>query len=219
MGLLDTIKSLLGLNGSRAERRREGSSVTVERDTRDDEERPVPDVESEAAVKEPVEEAADEEAGADEAEPAGTGTPEETDDEPVAAGTDAAASTGSMIEDASVDEPDERAEPAEAVAVVDAESDDAEAAEPGEAAGPDAEAVSAADEAIEEAETDEDEADGEPVEAVRGIGPAYGERLAGVGVTTVEQLAAADAAELAGEIDVSQSRVSRWIDRARERTE
>jgi predicted flap endonuclease-1-like 5' DNA nuclease len=53
-----------------------------------------------------------------------------------------------------------------------------------------------------------------PVDTIKGIGPAYGERLADAGVDTVADLAAADAAPLADEIDVSDSRVSQWIERA-----
>ncbi|MFB6107539.1 MAG: helix-hairpin-helix domain-containing protein [Haloplanus sp.] len=71
-------------------------------------------------------------------------------------------------------------------------------------------------------ETTADEADAtaeastESVETVKGIGPAYAERLAAVGVETVWDLADADAADLAAEIDLSEKRVGRWIERARE---
>ncbi|WP_343161211.1 helix-hairpin-helix domain-containing protein [Halogeometricum sp. CBA1124] len=46
------------------------------------------------------------------------------------------------------------------------------------------------------------------------MGPAYAERLADAGVETVVDLADADAESLAEEIDVSEKRVQRWIDRA-----
>jgi predicted flap endonuclease-1-like 5' DNA nuclease len=54
----------------------------------------------------------------------------------------------------------------------------------------------------------------EPVETITGIGPAYGGRLAECGIETVGELAAADAADVAEGIDVSESRVSDWVERA-----
>ncbi|MFB6168475.1 MAG: helix-hairpin-helix domain-containing protein, partial [Haloferacaceae archaeon] len=77
-----------------------------------------------------------------------------------------------------------------------------------------------------ESEPPDDEAESEPpddhstesVETVRGIGPAYAERLGTADVETVGDLAEADAAALSEQIDVAESRVTRWIDRARDRT-
>jgi predicted flap endonuclease-1-like 5' DNA nuclease len=57
----------------------------------------------------------------------------------------------------------------------------------------------------------------DPVETVRGIGPAYGTRLGDVGVETVADLAAADPGDLARTISVAESRVDRWVARARGR--
>jgi len=62
-----------------------------------------------------------------------------------------------------------------------------------------------------------DDAAAEPVAAVDGIGPAYAERLANAGVHSVADLTAADAADLADAIDLSETRVGRWIERARDR--
>jgi predicted flap endonuclease-1-like 5' DNA nuclease len=170
MGLLETIKSLLGL-GSNRRRGREETNVTVER------------------------EAADEEAAAD---------------SPVAAETDATASTDSLVDE---DRPaDEAAEPGEAVGPA---TDDPDEAAPAAEGDPDEAASAAEGEPVEAAPA----AEGEPVEVVRGIGPAYGERLAGEGIETVPQLAAADPVDLADRIAVSESRVRRWVERARERTE
>jgi predicted flap endonuclease-1-like 5' DNA nuclease len=125
-------------------------------------------------------------------------------DEPVAADTDAAASTGSLVdEDEATDEPAGRAEPAEAAGP---ESDD-------ETTDVDSVEVDAG-----EAEpTAEPGGSSEPVDVVKGIGPAYAERLADVGIETVGELAAADAADVAERITVSEKRVSRWIQRANER--
>ena len=54
----------------------------------------------------------------------------------------------------------------------------------------------------------------ESVETITGIGPAYGSRLEEFGIGTVGELAAADPAEVAAGIDVSESRVSNWVERA-----
>jgi len=68
----------------------------------------------------------------------------------------------------------------------------------------------------EEGEDDET-ADGEPVENIKGIGPAYAERLGGVSVHTVSDLADADAADLNGETGIGEKRLQTWIDRANAR--
>jgi predicted flap endonuclease-1-like 5' DNA nuclease len=73
----------------------------------------------------------------------------------------------------------------------------------------------------EEGEDDEtadgETAGGEPVENIKGIGPAYAERLGGVGVHTVSDLADADAADLNGETGIGEKRLQTWIDRANAR--
>jgi predicted flap endonuclease-1-like 5' DNA nuclease len=98
------------------------------------------------------------------------------------------------------------------------------AAEPAEAAGPgagDAETELGTVEAESAGETtgehDDPEEVAESVEVIKGIGPAYAERLAAVGVESVSDLAAADAADLAPKVDLSEKRVGRWIDRAEDR--
>ncbi len=118
-------------------------------------------------------------------------------DEPVATGTDAAASTGSVVDTESADDP-------------------AEAAEPAEAAGPESDDV---DTDLGEEESAADDVSGvadrdDPVETVTGIGPAYGERLGEIGIETVADLATADAAAVAEQTSVSESRVEKWIARA-----
>ena len=241
MGLLDTIKSLLGLGGSDDRRNQDDVGVTVEREAGDEE----PRTGSESAVKAPAEDAV---GGADDA------------DDAVAADTEAAASTGTMVDD-DVDTPDEAAEPGEAVGVggdnepaVDTEppeTDDAvaaggdaaastgsmvdenvadEAAEPAEAvdvteateeaeSADDAEATDDETDAADTGDDDEaddggDAADTSP-DVLKGIGPAYARRLADAGIETVGDLAVADVDEVAEAIDVSPKRVSRWIDRAK----
>lgn len=57
----------------------------------------------------------------------------------------------------------------------------------------------------------------ESVDVIKGIGPAYAERLADAGVDTVADLAVADATELESETDISAKRIQGWIDRAKVR--
>jgi predicted flap endonuclease-1-like 5' DNA nuclease len=74
----------------------------------------------------------------------------------------------------------------------------------------------------DEAEPDESEGTAEPegstddVTEIKGIGPAYADRLSGIGIETVGELAVADADDIAAQTDLSESRVSGWIERARE---
>ncbi|OTE98783.1 helix-hairpin-helix domain-containing protein, partial [Halorubrum sp. SD683] len=57
---------------------------------------------------------------------------------------------------------------------------------------------------------------GPSVEEIKGIGPAYAERLAGIGIETIDDLAAADAAAVAEGTSVGEKRAATWIDRASE---
>lgn len=148
-----------------------------------------------------------------------SGADSEGDDEPVATDTEAAASTGSMVESDAGDSPAEAAEPAEAAgpASDDREIDD-DSEDGGAGAGADgAEAEPESDSASEPSSEPEPSADADPVEELTGIGPAYGERLRGIGIETVADLAAADAADIAAETDIGEGRASTWIERARER--
>ncbi|MGM0398651.1 MAG: helix-hairpin-helix domain-containing protein, partial [Halobacteriota archaeon] len=52
---------------------------------------------------------------------------------------------------------------------------------------------------------------------IKGIGSAYADRLQAAGVEDGADLAAADAADLSAETDISEKRLQRWIDRATER--
>jgi len=169
-----------------------------------------------------------------------------SDDDAVAAETDATASTGTLVDEAAgtepaeavaspgesdaegsgvpddaggsaeADEPDAVDEAADGTATSD-ESEGAEVDETAnaEAAGDESEDVSenSETEASDEADT-EAVNDDRAVDVIKGIGPAYAGRLEEVGIETVGGLAAADAEDVAEEIDVSESRVSDWIDRA-----
>lgn len=193
-----------------------------------------PDVSTEAAVK-------GSDAGAD-----------DPDNDGVAAGTDATASTGTLVDEEAGQEPAEAVGGAGGVDVdrttdesdvgpdeegtegddSDADgADSAEVAEAGERTGAadsdDAGTAADSDDTGTAADSDDtgtaadsDGADAatdgstEPVETITGIGPAYGGRLAEYGIETVGELAAADAADVAEGIDVSESRASDWIERA-----
>ena len=133
-------------------------------------------------------------------------------DEAAAAGTDAAASTGSLVDGA-----EEAAEPAEAVdtGAAETELDTADAESEGETTG-EHEATVDIEDAEEESAAVETEAEADSVEVIKGIGPAYADRLANAGVHSVSDLAAADVTELAEAVDLSETRVGRWIERAQD---
>jgi predicted flap endonuclease-1-like 5' DNA nuclease len=58
---------------------------------------------------------------------------------------------------------------------------------------------------------------GQSVESIKGIGPAYADRLAAMDIETVQELAAAEPDAVAEETGISIGRVSNWIERARNR--
>lgn len=55
-----------------------------------------------------------------------------------------------------------------------------------------------------------------PVTEISGIGPSYSERLAAAGVTTIGELARADAEELGQATELSANRISGWIESAKD---
>ncbi|MFB6293757.1 MAG: helix-hairpin-helix domain-containing protein, partial [Halonotius sp.] len=67
--------------------------------------------------------------------------------------------------------------------------------------------------AIDEAEPDDDE----PLDSIKGIGPAYSDRLHDAGITSISELADGDAEAIGDEISVSPKTVSNWIERANDR--
>jgi len=79
-----------------------------------------------------------------------------------------------------------------------------EGAEPTEATGPESDDAEATDD------------DAPSVDTVKGIGPAYAERLSELGIETVADLAAADPAEVGEGASVGEKRAATWIDRASE---
>jgi len=193
MGLLQKLKSALGLDGTgSSESGRSGDvDVTVERE---------PSTEDEDAVK-----------GTDTAR---SEAAVETDDSAASDSEDAESESPSADEFETIaDDTDDGDTEAETDDESDTETADAEA----EAADDEA-----AEGATESAPADEtggvDAAAGsdDPVTELNGIGPAYGDRLAGAGIETVGELAGADAAELADQIELGESRVAGWVEQANE---
>ncbi|WP_440990971.1 helix-hairpin-helix domain-containing protein [Haloarchaeobius baliensis] len=65
---------------------------------------------------------------------------------------------------------------------------------------------------------DEDETASEPVKEIKGIGPAYADRLGNVGIETIAELAEAEPEAVAAETDISETRVTEWVKRAKARS-
>jgi polyhydroxyalkanoate synthase len=68
------------------------------------------------------------------------------------------------------------------------------------------------------ADADADAFDDTDLDQVRGVGPAYAERLHNAGIDTVSALAAADPDDLAAQVEVSPSRVADWVEHATDLT-
>ncbi len=197
MALLSKLKSILGIGGSPENEERTDTSVTVEHEATDRTNGDHDEKDSDAAES--------------------TDQTGDAADEAVAAGTDASASTASLTE---TGEPETET-----------------ATEPAEAAGPPTDPLDdeptdrEVDDVIDEAEDNESDDDPEEsadaaeldnaepsntadLTAIKGIGPAYSDRLNSAGIDSVGALAAADAETLGEQIDVSPKIVSDWIDRA-----
>lgn len=196
MGLLQKLKSALGLDGT--ESSTSGTNrdvdVTVERE---------PSTEDEDAVK-----------GTNTATTTGAHTSDTAD----GAGTEPGdgSETPAQVEESETAVPPTSTD-GESSAATDASPTDAES----ETAADDEDSESEATTAAEAAEPDDedatataDEGSTAPVTDIKGIGPAYADRLADIGIETVGELAAADAADIAADTDLSESRVSGWIERA-----
>lgn len=199
MGLITRLKSLIGLGDERSKTRPRDDGVTIEREP--SETRAQPNVETEKAVK----------------------TADESPDEDTSVSTDELVDEGEPADHIEEAEPNAAAEPAEAT------GPSSEAGQPAgtEATEPEPDAAEAEEETdVTESETDVTDAEttasddesieeGRPLEDVKGIGPAYAERLRNAGVENSAQLADADAAELARETDLSTTRIEGWMERAR----
>lgn len=92
--------------------------------------------------------------------------------------------------------------------------DDEAASGAEETVGESEDAIDSGDAPSTEGDATELRSDGDPVDQIKGIGPAYGERLAEMGIETVDELAAADPVDVAEGASVGEKRASRWINRA-----
>ncbi|GKZ15747.1 helix-hairpin-helix domain-containing protein [Haladaptatus sp. T7] len=226
MGLITRLKSLLGLGDERSKTRNRDNGVTIEREPT--ETRAQPNVESENAVKMAdetpsedtsvsTEELVDEGKPTDhieEAEPDTAAEPAEATG-PSADASQPAQTEATEPEAESDEEPEPEAEAPEAEREGEVSKEEPEGeieAEPEESeiAEEEPEIAEEEPEAAEEASTD-----ARPLEDVKGIGPAYAERLQNAGVENTAELAVADPAEIARETDLSTKRIEGWIDRAK----
>jgi len=201
MALLSKLKSLLGIGGGTDDERRTETTVTVEHD---------PD----EVVDDGVEASAAEPAATDSADTADSTA--EPDPEPV----DDAGADDAATEEPAAEQSDDAAAATTDEPTADTTTDDADPT----VAVDDAEAESAVDEAEAadaepEADTDAAAADysDEPLDSIKGIGPAYSDRLHDAGITAIAELAEGDAEEIGDAISVSPKTVSSWIDRATEK--
>ncbi|MHC3438819.1 helix-hairpin-helix domain-containing protein [Natrialbaceae archaeon A-gly3] len=227
MAILQKLKSLLGLGDASSERRHDRDvGVTVERESgRSDElaevdERPV----DAGPVSSPSDESEGEPKESEDGPENDVEAPEPDDvpetDTAEASGVDDALETDTADVDESADQEDEPADEGAAAGSSASSSTDTmveptdgpeEAAEPAEATGPTpSDAEPTAEKAGESVQP-------VPVDDIKGIGPAYSDRLAAAGVETVSDLEAANAADLAEETDISEKRLQGWIDRAQVR--
>jgi predicted flap endonuclease-1-like 5' DNA nuclease len=207
MGLLDAIKSALGLGSSS---RDEEPDASTERAVKDSPAAAGTDAGgSTASVTETPPETPEGDDVAEAAEPAEAAGPASQVEAPDEA-TDSEADDGAAEPTGSGDEAagTGSASPAD-------ESPDDGAAEPAEAAGAATDHAAAAEPAADEP-ADPATDDAASVETISGIGPAYAARLADAGVESVPDLLAADADALAEETGISAKRIGRWMERARE---
>ena len=207
MGLLERIKSALGFGTSGTPAAGESSTTDRRSGTDPDstgEPTPVEDVEGdeEVEVAQTVVEPGEDDAGEDEA-----GVDVTVEHEPDTRSEDAVKGTDTADTGSSAD-----VEPAD---TGDAESEETSADEGAEPE--DAEGTDAGDATAEPGEGAERSPPGEGVdlEEVKGIGPAYADRLRDAGIEDVAALAAADAADLAERSDMGEGRLEKLIDRAK----
>ena len=155
---------------------------------------------------------------------AGDGVDVTVEHDPATASEDAVKGTDTADDDGPTAEVDTTTEPDSPSVDEDADTSSA-AAEPDssevDGTGTDETDESAAADADGTSESDESKpAPTEPapdaeLEDIKGIGPAYGERLREAGIEGIGDLADADAAALAAETDIAESRVADWVEQAK----
>jgi predicted flap endonuclease-1-like 5' DNA nuclease len=229
MAILQKLKSLLGFDDSGSER---GSSqevgVTVERERSgvSDDETPNVDDEETAVAETDAAASTDsmtEPSGAPHkpAEPAEATGPTQADAAPTEE-KEPGEGVDVLEPDADAEDLEDETEPSETA--VDEPTDAADEADETQAEAAadtdtddDAESEAEAEDVDTGAGDEPDDELSEPVDVIKGIGPAYADRMADAGVETVADLAEADAAELESETDISEKRIQGWIDRAKVR--
>lgn len=234
MGLLNRLLSALGLGSSGSRPEPDAESEAAVKEPREppasatDASADTGSVTEEPPSGKPAED--DEvESAAEPAEAAGPGSQVEepepvdgaTDETALDEGAEQAAADQDEADEAAIDAAERQADAeagadAEAAAEEPAAGDRTDAgdepADVGEGSVPDTDRTDAAD--LEpEAPAD----GGEPLESVNGIGPAYANRLNEAGLASVADLADADAAAVSERTDISEKRIQRWIDRAKDR--
>jgi predicted flap endonuclease-1-like 5' DNA nuclease len=197
MSLLQKLKSVFGLGDDDGGKSRRDVGVTVEHEPSEPDE-PEPATETESAVK-----GADVDSSAAETDAPAVDESEAATEESDAATEESDAATEES--ETAVDESEAAAEEAIEEAEPDAEGEE----EPAE--------TEADAEAEAEPEEPEPEAPEGTLEDVKGIGPAYAERLRNAGVDSIADLADADAEDLAAETDLSATRIENWIEQAKVR--
>ncbi|MFC6754862.1 helix-hairpin-helix domain-containing protein [Halorubrum tibetense] len=190
MALLQKIKAKLGFGSNSTDHDGGETTVTVEKDADGEDDSSTVDDGTTAETAESADHAESADAvGVDtEPEPVDDGESGETDDVDT---TDA---------EPADDTPANAADPDDDADATDADATDAKAA--------DADATDTDEPAVE--------SDGDPVEGIKGIGPAYSERLSEMGIHSVADLAAADPADVAEGAKVGEKRAATWIQRAEE---
>ena len=205
MGLLERIKSALGLGTSASSTSSPSSTPDRQAGNQGDDASPTPvsevdgdeQVEGAQTVVDPGSESGDVDVTV-EHEP-------DTSSEDAVKGTDTAG-TGTSADVEPADERDEGATD------VDGDTDDAT-----DAGVDDAEAGSESAGADDASAAETAAGAGVELEEIKGIGPAYADRLREAGVEDVAALAAADAADLADRTDLGEGRIGNWIEQAEAR--
>ena len=208
MALLSKLKSILGIGGSRDGEERTETAVTVEQES-DDETATTDDAvdagtDGSASMTEtdsPETETATEAAG----------SPTETvDDEPRNRDVEKGVAESDEEDDLAVDDQQDVEESPNTDGIEDTEA--AEKANVDETV--DRATEESEPESADTAAADDDSTADSDLTAIKGIGPAYSERLNAAGISSVAALADADAETVGEEINVSPKTVSNWIDRA-----
>ncbi|WP_266075983.1 helix-hairpin-helix domain-containing protein [Haladaptatus caseinilyticus] len=228
MGLITRLKSLLGLGDERSKTRQRDSGVTIEREPT--EAREQADASSERAVKQTENEVATGESPesdtsvstedlVDADEP--TDHIEEAEPENAAEPAEATGPSAQAGQPAQTEATEPEPEPEELTEEGEVESksaDDERASETDETEPETTDESEMTEPEAAEPESTESEPDveaGRPLEDVKGIGPAYADRLRNAGVDDAAQLAVADSEELAEKTDLSAKRIEGWIERAK----